>query len=528
MNLRRNHPRPQAMTWLLLAFVALNAILLFIIFSKYTVDYPVGWDAPYYINHVRAFAEDGIVPQRYGFILGVGTIHLLTQVPIITLITWASPVLMLLTAAGVALIVYMASRRSPLAFCLAFSVTLWSSTTVQMANGTFDNAFALSVLFVTLWALFWRGPSWRRGLWTLAGATIIAHTHLETFIFLALITVAYHLLLIHHYRSVRIWWKQELDVIVAAVGGGLAALLYWAPALNTIFSFYTTPAGVGGNASIPYVRSTDWGAVLNYLRTGLNDASTLVLALTALAVLGYRSWRRGEQLTNLLLAYIVAGYGILLYAVLRGSIPINRALLIIPVSAMVAFGVYCVLHIIRRWPIAVTLLFVTWVYLVLANPATTVAILRRTNPSISPTALASYRSLATYVYRHQITSYIVVSDVPPHERAASAYYSLWTNWLVATRPAGYSPDQVCIYLGTLDRYRRDEPTTRQSGGEYNSTSIEGQRCRTELEGKSPVPPAVFVISSLYPGTKAPTTKGSTIVEPIGPSLYRVTFGTELP
>jgi hypothetical protein len=507
--------------WFLFVFVALNALLLFLVFRHETVSYPSGWDAPYYINRIREFIERGIIPHRFGFVIAMGIIHLVTRIPVITTVAWASPVLMVLTATGVASLVYAASRKSLLGFCLAFAVTLWSPLNVLLSTGTFDNAFAVALLFFALWIVRWAGPSWRRGIALLIVSSIIGGTHLETYALFVVIVALYEALQLVRHRSLKRWWMREFDVFAAMLLALLISVLHWAGTLNTLVTFYTTTAGSGGNASIPYAQSSTLTSVLNYLQTGIANTTVLSVVLMAVLVLIYRVIRRRDAGADIFIAYVIASYGVLLYAVLRGSIPINRAILVVPINALIGFGIYLVTRFPKRLRLTFGALVIITFYLAVATPTALVATVRRLSPSISPTTFTAYHSLAEYVRDHDVKTYVVIADIPNTELAASAYYSLWTNWLVATKPTGTTTDQFCIYLGSLANYRSGVPATRTDRQEYNDTAREGQRCVSALAYAFPTePPATFVIQGIYFASFSQPAWSATN-EVIGPNLGRI-------
>lgn len=507
----------------LLVFICANAIVLLLIFRHETVPYPTGWDAPYYIGRIREFVERGIIGQRFGFVLAMGLIHLITRVPILTEAAWASPVLMILTATGVASLVYAAAGRSLLAFALTFVITLWSALNVLLSTGIFDNAFAMVMVFLALWILRWDGPSWRRGITFFVMAGVIGGTHFETFVFFSLITVLYEGLQLYHHRSIQRWWAREYDTLVAICSGGLIGAWHWARTLKTLVSFYTTTAGPNGNASIPYAQSTTWASVSNYLKTGIPDNTALWLVFVAVTVLGYRALRRRDRAADQFLSYVLAGYAILLYAVFRGSIPINRAILIVPINALIGFGIYSLIRLGNRSRTMLSVLVIMVTYLIFSTPTAFVATIRRLSPSISPTTFAAYQSLATYVRGHHIKAYVVIVDIPTSERAASAYYSLWTNWLSATRAVGTTTDQFCIYLGSLANYYHRIPTTRQDRPEYNNTSLAGQKCMDHLTfAYYTTQPTVFVIQGIY-STSYQQPAWNAVTDVVAPNLGLIRF-----
>ncbi|MEK7518883.1 MAG: hypothetical protein AAB549_03085 [Patescibacteria group bacterium] len=510
--------------WFLLIFISLNALLLFLVYRHETVPYPTGWDAPYYILRIREFLERGIVAQRFGFVLVMSVIHLVTRIPVMTEVAWASPVLMVLTATGVASLVYAATQRSLLGFSLTFAVTLWSPLNVILSTGTFDNAFGMVLLFLALWILRWTGPTWWRGIVLAIVAGLIGWTHIETYALFLFIVALYEVLRLYRHKSIRLWWAHEYDIITAILSGVLVGVWHWAGTLDRLFTSYTTKVGPGGNASIPYAQSATLTSVINYLQTGIPDSTVLWIVLVTLIVLGYRVLRRHDRATDLFISYILVGYAVLLFAIYRSSIPINRAILLVPANALIGYGIYYIIRLPKRLHLTIGVLVVIWAYFVFVTPTAFIATIRRLSPSISPTTFAAYQSLATYVRDHRITTYVVLVDIPTHEPAASAYYQLWTNWLSATRSVGTTTDQFCIYLGSLTNYRQNVQTLRDNQQEYNDTSLEAHRCFNRMINAFPGTPTLFVIQGMYFSSFSQPA-WSAVTEVITPNLGLINLST---
>ena len=133
---------------------------------------------------------------------------------------------MVLTATGVASLVYAATQRSLLGFSLTFAVTLWSPLNVILSTGTFDNAFGMVLLFC-LWILRWTGPTWWRGIVLAIVAGLIGWTHIETYALFLFIVALYEVLRLYRHKSIRLWWAHEYDIITAILSGVLVGVWHW-------------------------------------------------------------------------------------------------------------------------------------------------------------------------------------------------------------------------------------------------------------------------------------------------------------
>lgn len=502
----------------LILFAVVNVAVLLLLYRRAFVSYPIGWDAPYYINSVRELLEHGVMPQRLGFVAVVAGVHLVTRISISTILVWLTPTIMVGMAIGAASLVSAVTNRSRVAWCLAFLATLWSSQTLALSMGTYDNAFAMAMIFVALWIVRWSHPSWRRALLLGLTAVVIGLTHLETYILFMFMTVLYEGVRWLRYRRWGAWWHEEKDVFSALAVALLITVWHWAAYLSKLLTFYTTTADPEGNASIPYAQSSTLGSYFTYAKTGLPTTLFLCIAGVSVVMVGVMMLRRRQRILDLFACYIVAGYLVLAFAVVRGSIPINRAVLLVPVNVLLGYGWYVVVRYVSRIRVVSSMFVVLMAYVLLAAPVNFVDTMKRYTPSIRPSTYAAYQSLAAYVRDHHISTYVVVADIPTNEHAASAYYGLWTNWLAATRPANTMTNAYCIYFGNLASYRNRVAATRPQQQEYNDTTKEGLRCTKSLT----TDPVVFVIKDIQPAA-FPLNDWYATTDVVAPHLGVVSF-----
>lgn len=454
---------------------------------------------------------------RIGFIGLMSLLHFLFGISTIQLIHWATPILTTLIALGYAGVVYRSTKNSLFAFAITFFFSLWATSTFVLSITTFDNAFGQVFVLGSIFFALGQKNSWRRAIGVFISATLVGLTHLESFIFLCLVVGLYGLITISFNRSLMIFFKTEKKLILAFMFSAAITTWHWFNQIIKIFHGYSVTADPAGNASIPYAHVTNFSGFWSFLTTGIPNRITTMVVIAAIVSLIVTITRHNNREIRLFTAYIFSGYIVVLYAILRASIPINRAILLLPVSILLGYGLYHASRYLYQSRYRfVTLTVFILILLFIFPPAEYVSYLRRFPRAISSTVPKGLNELNNYITEHQSTSIIIISDIKPDIRAASAYYGLWYNWITAILPLSITERQVCLYLGTMENLRMRRPTVSASRPEYKDASLVGISCIQKL--RQPV--EIFQIQGIGQGPYP--LKGNNIqVEYLAPTLVRI-------
>jgi hypothetical protein len=481
---------------LLALFVFLNVAAMAVFLRHRLPEYPIGWDAPYYISRERYFLEQGVVSNRMGYVGLAAAAHALLGVPLVSLQGAATVATTTLLALASGLLVYR-GRTAGFRFALVFLLVLWSQGFFALTITTFDNAFALAFALLAL-AVVGRRADPSRGSAAAFGvcAALVALTHLETFAFLVATLCVFLILSVASRRRVVAVLREYRGYFAGLVPALLLVALQWGSTIATIVSGYFRRADPAGNASIPYAQPESVGDVWRFLTTGVVNPVQGALLILGLGTVAFLAFRRDASRGSLVLAaYGATAYAILLYSVLGGSIPINRSALLVPVPFFVGLGVAVVLRwLFERSRLRLAAVGALGIVAVAVTVPPYARYALRFSPSIQKSAYQGLQELNTYVRAHGFTHFVVVADTPSDERAASAFYGLWTYWTLALFPLPDGDRLHCVYLGTLENYRRSEPTDRPGNPEYRETSEFSLGCVRDL----PARPPAFLVDGLSP------------------------------
>lgn len=492
------------------AFIVLNVAFLGFLFSRLLSEYPIGWDSPYYIANTRYFEEQGLAGSRSSFVALMAAGHLVLGIPLLQLHILFPIAVAVLLAFGMGILVSRLFGNQPWVLALTFFLTLWHPNTFFLTISTFDNALGLTL--VTFALVFLSGKQYiaqRAAAFFLLSSMLVV-THFESYLFLLFVVAVYSLLFLINSRSLPLVWRALRWFVLPLAATAVFAAFQWLPLLQKIYAQYTTITNVTENASIPFAEQQDVFGFFLYAKTGLTNGVDLILFLVGtFSLIGIvRTARKNKMQSLLLLAYAGVAYIVLLYSVLRSSIPINRAILLLPITVLISIGFVNILHWLRRQvvPRRTVLISILLVFAVLPIPRY-FNVMKRLAPAIHRSTFRGLQTLGGYLERTKTNSAVIIGNTPPDVRAASAYYGLWTNWLSAVFPLPHSERNYCVYFGNVDQLLAGISTHREANDEYNETSKESLRCLDRLPQKSS---PMFIIRDMYPGTYPPTIVGATV------------------
>lgn len=477
---------------------------------------PIGWDSPYYITQTKSFLEDGFLGNRVGLIALVAGLHAVLGVPLITLFIYVTVGLNTVLALVSGLLAYRAFRSKASVFLLVFMVVFWSQNSFFLTLSIYDNALGLALSFLALYFLS-SGRSWKQVVPFAVATTLVVLTHFESFIFLMLSLAFFLAFAAISRRSLRqtvVDYGKHLGVMGAAL---VFAYFQWANIIQQIFAFYTRRGDPGLNASIPYASARSVSDILSYFSTGLESFLQFALFVIGSIAL-FRMLRRRNEWANALAAVFVSSYVVLLYSILRASIPINRSILLLPTALFIGIGLGVSLEYIwkrfrRQRFVGLLVVMACAAYIVPQY----ISLSLRYSSAIHSSVFAGYQDLLEYSTDQRLSHFVIVADTPTDERAASAFYGLWYYWAQAVFPLPTDRSTYCIYFGKYDQYQLGLPTVRADNEEYNSTSVESLRCLSSLpEGKIPV----FMIRGIAP-VEYPALAEAPDARVISPQLLRI-------
>lgn len=505
----------KSVDFVLTFFVLVQIVALFFIYFWSLPSYPIGWDVPYYIKQILLF-ESGYEPGlRQGFVFFMVALHKITHVDIVLLLRIITPVIITGTAFSMARLVSKVSPSPRSAFLWTFTFALWSTNYFSLSISTLDNAWSYMIGIFALGEIIVSQARRRRAIVFALLGILVGFTHLETFALLSFVFLLFLVLRFLQKRNIRQIWLSEKEVILAYLLMAVLTTYHWRSLLRSTVTVYSTTADTGLNAGIQYASSHGWDEIVRYLQTGISNASVGVVILVTILFMGYKYLRKGERGVTMLLAFTLASYGILLYSVVRGSIPIDRAMLLVPAPALFGYGLSLVVSpAVRYLPLAVSLLIFPTIFIYTKLPTAYASMVKRFPQSIRPPAYEAILNFNAFVYQQVPGSYVIVVDIPAAERAATAYYLLWKNWFDATSPSlGYGTPH-CTYLGTIENAIQKVPTVRKDNPEYNSTSEFGVDCLRNIRSDA----RIFVLSDFNPVTIQSISKKIKLLE-VAPRVF---------
>lgn len=506
--------------WTFWAVLLANVVLVSLFIVHKMGSFPIGWDAPYYISRVRYFEDLGVLSNRTGFITLMSTFHVVLGIPLVTLYMFFTVGAITLLSGASA---FLASRLFPerrLPFLLTFLAVSWYTPYFALSASTFDNALGLffmlsALVFFASLREGWKGVA----LFTVA-AVMTLLTHLESYLLLLLILVIYAVVVVLSEKSLRMFFRRHRPYILMVILTILLAVIQWADVISVIFSHYANPVDQSLNAAIPYSQSRSLHEFVQLLSTGIPNLLYIVVFLIGIAVTYVlRTKENTKKISYVLLAYLVGAYSLLLYSVLRSSIPLNRSVLLLPVPVFIGIGLtFCLDFFYRRLRLrALSSVAILFILIVFPVPAYWLYV-QKFPVSISTEVFHDFVTLNDYVVEKKITDFILITNTDPYTTAASAYYGLWHNWIESIFPLEDGVHSSCVYFGTLENFSQLKPTVRSANNEYNETNIDSLSCIQKL----PATAEVFMIKGLYAGN-VPSSTPSMYVKQISPRVLQITF-----
>lgn len=510
---------PYVRTYFPYVILIANVAALTILILNKIGDFPIGWDAPYYISRVRYFEELGVLSNRTGFITLMSTIHTALNIPLVTLHTLFTIFSISLLSILSAMLASHLIQPRRMTFVLTFISVSWYTSYFALSVSTYDNAlgiiFMLSALvFLTCVSRGWKGAT----LFALA-AVMTLLTHLESYLLLVCILFVYSVFEYFRLSTFTKWIQVNKPYVVVLVLTLLFAGIQWADVIAPIFSQYASPSLQGVNASTPYSQTRSLAEFFKLLTTGI--PSTVYAVLFVVGVYGVYTRRKQDnpRLSNILLAYLVAAYGLLLYSVLRSSIPINRTVLLLPVPLFIGIGVAQITTFFSKHSATrVSPTLASIVFLIVLPSMAYQVYVQRFPVSISPDVYTDLTSLNAHVLRNDVSHFILVTNTDSQTQAASAYYGLWSNWIQSIFPLEDGTRASCLYFGKVENLPRRVPTVRAENTEYNATNIESLSCISKLPENS----KIYLAKSLYSGNP-PVSTSSVRVTEITSTLFEIEY-----
>jgi hypothetical protein len=496
--------------------VLVNVAVLTVVMHNKMPAYPVGWDAPYYITRVNQFIELGVLSNRIGFVTSMASVQSVTGLPNVSLYIYFTVFITTLFSLFTALLASRVFLRHT--FVLIFLATFWFVNSLALTTTTFDNALGLSLCLLAVYALSKRSENAVHAIPFFIVVLALSFTHFESYLFFLGVFVIYALLVIFQKRSVGIFIREYKWFILPVIVSTVVAYIHWSDVVSAIFTYYTVSADPTGNASVPYSQSASLREFFRLTQSGIWSYAQSVVSVLGLTVLAWSVLRKKDSHAIPVLAYALAGYALLFLAVMRGSIPINRAVIMLPTAMLFGVGLAQLITFASRIAVIKKVLFLLILISSIALPVLSArSFISRYPVSITPETYQGIQELREYVQKNNIRSFVIVTNTPEGTLAASAYYGLWNNWSEAVLPVKNSDMEYCIYFGKLENYFFDLPTVRGENQEYNDTNTESRRCVGAMQ-KSP---AVFIIQGLYPGSYPPKAFSEILPQEVGSHVYQL-------
>ncbi len=506
--------------WIQALFIFLHIAALCAIFLYALPPYPTGWDAPYYMNRIRYLIEQNVLSNRVGFIALMAAVHSITGISIITLQSFVPAATTTLLALSSALLASRIFRKSTVLFLLTFSLTFWSQAYLTLNILTTDNVIGLSFALFTLYVLSLGISNWKYAFLFSLTTTMVAISHFESYVLLISCLVFYFLfLLILEKWSLKKIITDNFRVIYAIILTMVIAYLNWADVIVVILKGHTDRTGSADNASIPYAHATTLQEIWTYLTTGLSTEIHIAFFILGMIFIIKTFLKDKSKPAAILLGYIITCYIILLYSILKSSIPINRSVLLLPVPLIIGIGISHLIILCKnkfRMPLWLLIMFIP--LLISSSIPSYIERLRQFGYSIQPQTYQSFLHLNDYLKEKNIRNFIIVTNTPTNTLAASAYYGLWNNWALSTLPLPDKTRHMCIYFGTLNNLNKNLPTVRAGNQEYNDTSAYTLECIKTM----PSDKKVFIIKDLYSANKEATSDYA-VIRQIGENISEVVW-----
>lgn len=505
--------------FIVISLIIVQVVLLGYLYFLKLPSFPIGWDVPFYMSQTRYLLVTGDFAGRIGTTILFAGLHLLTGASLIQLGTVFPIILMVIFALGSAFLAFQCVQKSLTLFVLVFTLVLWYSNTFYISISTFDNAIGLILLLIALFSFV--GITTNKWWYLIFFASLfsLAIIHFESFAFCIFIFVLFLIIEIISERSFKYLYDTYKFSGLIIISSLILAMVKWSNILVKTISGYYNNLGVGLNASIPYAQERNFTELLKYAKTGLSNEPVIIIFLIVVIMLLFQQTTNKfkDSKINILMAYVFAAYLILMYSVFRASIPINRSVLLLPVPLMIGVGLFSFIQILHKLKIVSYVIFTFLIVLFIILPIINFSsIINRVSASIQVPSYNGLISLNTYVKEQHITYYYVVTNTPSDYRSASAYYSLWNNWIQSIMPLPGKQNGYCMYFGTLENFFNKIPTVRTNNQEYNDTSEFSTECLNSIPPDSPI----FIISNLYPGI-FPRVDNTISAEKIADNLFKI-------
>lgn len=484
-------------------FLLLNVTFLVWVFLRQFPEYPTGWDAPYYMSYTKSFLELGETSSRAGMVTIVGALHSTTGVSILNIYRAYTVASMVLLALGTALLATTVHQKRMTTFLSTFFFALWYQYYFMLSLSTFDNALGVILVVYSCYFLSSKTRKKENAIAFFSLAALLAVTHIESFAFLMLILAIFFIIHVLKSRSIVSVIREKFWFLLATISAAVIALFQWLKFIGSFFQSYSKTADVGGNASIPYAENQSLGGFFHFAGTGITDTPTVLLFLIGIVLLVFLAQKKpNDSGRTVLIAYILAAYLLLLFSVLRASIPINRSILLLPVPIVVGLGMSWYFTFLQRErKIGVASISAVFLFFAILPTSKYLTYVQRVPPSIHHSVYDGIVDLDRYQADHVTGSFVVLGNTQQEVKAASAYYGLWYYWLTTILPTSDKTKGYCVYFGSLSNFSSLLPTVRSENQEYNDTNKESLRCIQTLPQTEPI--RLFSIRGLYPGVFPP-------------------------
>ncbi len=465
------------LTILIVAIASLGVILYL---NK--IQYPFGWDVGFYTLQENKFAMGILDNQRIVYPALAVTVHKVTHLTLLQTNLLLPLTLMIALAFICSLIVNrIVPHRATIP--ISFFTILFSAQYLHLSISLFDNLTALTILALVIYQISDLNILHSKArMITVAGLiAALSITHFETFAFtLLLIIIWFILLTAFQYRKVWISIKKYWYLYLGILGVIVVAFLFWGPAAKLIIQGYTNAPG-NGDVSVHYADTAQSiGGYLSFLgkftQSYLNITFTGVLSIIGVLALLQRRKRNKNNSDLPLLAWIVAAYLLLILAIVRRAIPIDRATLFVPIALIVATGLSAVMVYIRRFFVLRILLLIAIFVIYLS---VYIQAIDRQKPTLTKDTFQDLNDVKISVLslsKQDQQRIVFLTNTPADEMAGSAYYGLWKYWLDATMIETTSK-QSCVYFGTYESYRnRSFSSPRDGNPDYNGWNKNSADC----------------------------------------------------
>ena len=453
----------------------LNVILLIAVFKKYLPGYPIGWDVPYYISRAKYFLIEGVLGKRAASIIIGAAVSKITGLSLVTVFYYYSIGLIVSLAGVTALLaskIFSGIMRH-VSFMVLFTFGIWSVKYFTLSITTLDNALALILSILLLYVLTFEKLKYKTFL-VLCISVLIAVAHFETLMFTIMLLFIYTIL-------VSIFLHMNPGTFISKTKHSLTALgtlivvgsFYWLDQIQNTLGSYINPTLRSKNASISYTDNSTLREFFRLSHSGTASTGQLFLyifAVVAIVFYLFRIPKEKERNVLGLFALFLATQAVLFVTVFRGAIPTNRATALLPISLLVSFAVVVILDTLKSRTSLLFLLPIFWLFLLTTQPITDqVAYARRFPLSIEPKTYQALQELSEYSQSEAFPEFVIATNISTTEKAASAYFNLWHNWIISVLPLPSDGYRYCVYFGDIHDILQRKPTIR--GGEDTEYSL---------------------------------------------------------